>query len=113
MPYTKQEDRNPIDQVIGELPLTALKTPGDLNYAMTRLFNAYLYAHGVSYTTINAIVGAIECTKLEIYRRLAAPYEDAKLSDNGDAYNRDLVFAAAKGKKQSEISGFQDRSRQA
>jgi hypothetical protein len=31
-------------------------------------------------------VGAIECCKLEFYRRVAAPYEDRKIKTNGDVY---------------------------
>lgn len=30
--------------------------------------------------------GALECTKLELYRRRVADYEDQKIADNGDAY---------------------------
>ena len=33
------------------------------------------------------LVGVLECAKLELYRRLAAPYEDLKIEDNGDVYN--------------------------
>lgn len=32
------------------------------------------------------IGGAIECAKLEFYRRVAAPYEDKKIAENGDVY---------------------------
>ncbi len=30
------------------------------------------------------IIGALRCCELEIYRRLAAPYEDLKIKENGD-----------------------------
>ena len=30
------------------------------------------------------ILGALECCKLELYRRFAAPYEDTKVISNGD-----------------------------
>lgn len=30
--------------------------------------------------------GALECAKLELYIRIARPYEDAKIHDNGDVY---------------------------
>ena len=29
---------------------------------------------------------ALECAKLELYRRLAAPYEDEKRKETGDVY---------------------------
>lgn len=32
------------------------------------------------------IIGALECCKLELYRRIAAPYEDIKIGENGDVY---------------------------
>jgi hypothetical protein len=32
------------------------------------------------------MIGALECAKLELYRRLASPYEDLKIADNGDIY---------------------------
>lgn len=31
-------------------------------------------------------LGALECCKLEFYRRVAAPYEDSKIKSNGDCY---------------------------
>jgi hypothetical protein len=33
------------------------------------------------------MIGVLECAKLELYRRVAAPYEDAKCEDNGDVYD--------------------------
>ena len=39
------------------------------------------------YQTLNAIVGSLECCKLEVYRRLASPYEDEKITKNGDVYD--------------------------
>jgi hypothetical protein len=40
------------------------------------------------------VVGALECAKLELYRRLAAPYEDQKIKLNGDAYSKESVASA-------------------
>jgi len=31
-------------------------------------------------------VGVLECAKMELYRRVAAPYEDKKKEENGDVY---------------------------
>lgn len=61
-------------------------TPGDLNFMITVAVNAYIAGHNLSYTTINDVVGVLECAKLEMYRRLAAPYEDKKIVENGDVY---------------------------
>ena len=42
------------------------------------------FANKVSYQTYNDIVGVLDCAKMEIYRRLVAKYEDAKVEENGD-----------------------------
>lgn len=62
-------------------------SPGELNYCITRLLVMYMKNNGESYKTINDCVGALECAKLELYRRVAAPYEDLKIQDNGDVYD--------------------------
>jgi hypothetical protein len=85
MPYIKQEDREFFDDRLN-FKVTALHSPGDLNYCITKLVNHYLSAHGKSYTNINAAIGALECAKMELYRRIAAPYEDVKIEENGDVY---------------------------
>ena len=38
------------------------------------------------YRDFNAAIGVLECAKLELYRRAAATYEDAKLAEHGDVY---------------------------
>ncbi len=38
------------------------------------------------YATIVEAIGALECAKLELYRRLAADYEDQKCKQNGDVF---------------------------
>ncbi len=61
---------------------------GELNFAITRLVDDYIARHedGLRYHVINEVVGALECAKLELYRRIAAPYEDAAKNRNGDVY---------------------------
>jgi len=63
---------------------------GDLNFLITTLLDEYLSVHGLSYTNINNLVGVLDCVKLELYRRIAAPYEDQKLDINGDVYTCNL-----------------------
>ena len=65
----------------GQSPLTE----GDLNYALTKLCLKYM-AGSTSYKLINEVIGALECCKLEFYRRKASPYEDQKISSNGDVF---------------------------
>ena len=83
MPYISQERRDPV--LNGGIQPKDW-TPGDLNFMITVAVNAYIAGHNLSYTTINDVVGVLECAKLEAYRRLAAPYEDQKCADNGDVY---------------------------
>lgn len=60
------------------------ETAGDLNYLFTRLAHNYLKNKGLNYQHINDIIGALEGCKLELYRRVAANYEDEKIILNGD-----------------------------
>jgi hypothetical protein len=67
----------------GRLPENA----GELNYAFTYLINYYLGLRGKSYQTFNDIIGALEGAKLEVYRRVAVPYEEIKRAERGDVYD--------------------------
>jgi hypothetical protein len=61
-----------------------IKTPGDANYVITVLLQeAFDLTH---YSDYNAVIGILECAKLEFYRRAVAPYEDEKIKENGDVY---------------------------
>ena len=62
------------------------QTAGELNFAITRIVDSYLERVGLRYEHINAVIGVLECAKLEAYRRIAAPYEDSKCTANGDVY---------------------------
>jgi len=82
MPYIESDDRG----FLHTHPNCADST-GELNYVITRLLDSWLDERGVSYTHINAAIGVLECAKLELYRRVAAPYEDTKKEENGDVYS--------------------------
>ena len=85
MPYVSQDTRRRIEPRSGVDPLT----PGELNYLVTTLVNRYVdtVACGeLRYDIINEVIGVLECAKLELYRRVAAPYEDRKCAENGDVY---------------------------
>jgi len=61
---------------------------GELNFAITSLIDTYLRGRGgVRYLHLNEVIGVLECAKLELYRRIAAPYEDRKIAENGDVYS--------------------------
>jgi len=81
MPYIKPERRKAI--LAGAKP----QDPGELNFAITVLVDNYLKDKGeIRYAHLNEVIGAIDCAKLELYRRVAAPYEDEKIAENGDVY---------------------------
>lgn len=82
MPYLKAEDKERLT-LNGEYP----KNAGELNYEFTTLALEYFRSNGARYQQINDVVGALEGAKLEFYRRVAAPYEDKKIVENGDVYS--------------------------
>ena len=83
MPYIKQ-DRRP--EVLNGLIQPFAWTVGDLNFLITVAVNAYVEGHGLSYATINDVCGVLSCARDEFYRRVAAPYENMKIDQNGDVY---------------------------
>jgi hypothetical protein len=88
MPYIKQEDREPLDEIVAALT-TELRNGdfrGRLNYAISSVLAGLIEANGTSYRLINDFIGVLECAKLEAYRRVASPYEDGKIQENGDVY---------------------------
>ena len=58
--------------------------PGELNFVITHLVKRIMQIKGERYRRYNAIIGALECCKLELYRRMVGPYEDKAIERNGD-----------------------------
>jgi hypothetical protein len=80
MPYIDKTDR---DQITNG---RNIETAGELNFVISTLINEYLINKGKNYNNINEAIGVLECAKLELYRRIASPYEDLKIESNGDVY---------------------------
>jgi hypothetical protein len=81
MPYITQDRRDLL--YMGKIvPADA----GELNYVITRALTEYISHHGVRYSKMNDVVGALEGAKLEFYRRVVAPYENQKRAEHGDVY---------------------------
>jgi len=78
MPYIEEFSREGAEI----LPTTA----GELSYNFAITVKEYLLLKKESYQTYTEIIGALEATKLEIYRRLVAKYEDFKIKTNGDVF---------------------------
>ena len=89
MPYILRENRETIDHEIDALATKIIQAlmeedrAGALNYTITRIIHR-LYCEEISYSQVNEAVGVLECAKLELYRKVAAPYEDEKIKENGD-----------------------------
>lgn len=90
MPYITQDVRAEFRPDLGPLERFILRrglTVGELNYLITCLVDDYLQVEGLDYANLNDAIGALECAKLELYRRIAAPYEDNKRAKHGEVYN--------------------------
>ena len=79
MPYIEAETRDRID-ILKQAP----KTAGELNYIIHHTIEEYLQENLHKYQSYNDVVGALECAKLEFYRRMVSSYEDLKIKHNGD-----------------------------
>ena len=82
MPYIKQEERKVLD-FGGVVPSTV----GELTYTLTKQCMLFLRRNGPwRFADIAQVLGALEATKLEFYRRIASKYEDEKCEENGDVF---------------------------
>jgi hypothetical protein len=89
MPYITKEEKEQLEPLAAKLGQLAF-SPGQLNFIFTTIIHEYIKNIGAAnmtrlkYGYINEVIGALECCKLELYRRVAAPYEDKKIAENGD-----------------------------
>ena len=87
MPYIKKERRRELS-VPADWPMVGLaQDVGELNYQITCLVDNFISRKRLKYSEINSAIGVLECAKMELYRRIAAPYEDEKCKENGDVYS--------------------------
>ena len=75
MPYIEQDKR--------EHTIPNTDHPGELTYELYVLCLSALPLRP-HYSDYNTVLGCLEATKLELYRRHIAPYEDHKLEAHGD-----------------------------
>ncbi|NIW35140.1 MAG: hypothetical protein GWN32_00745 [Gemmatimonadetes bacterium] len=90
MPYIRGERRVLYDEAIARLSESiGAETPaGDMSYVITRTLAGWLEERGTSYAALADVVAVLETAKLEFYRRVAGPYEDAKIAENGEVYGK-------------------------
>lgn len=84
MPYIKAHARHELDSLtINDYEFSSLLTSGELVYLLSKYIKLH-FDKAPCFNTANEILGALEATKLEFYRRTVAPYEDKKIIENGD-----------------------------
>ncbi len=93
MPYINKNAREKFDN---DFSGDQADNAGELNYMFTTLILEYINKHGLNYQRINDVVGALEGAKLEFYRRMATPYEEEKIEENGDIYETDRTESDSK-----------------
>jgi hypothetical protein len=84
MPYISKKDR---ERLANEPGFESFNSIGEVNYIITTIMHDYIDQKDLSYTTINELIGVLECAKMELYRRIAVPYENKKIKENGDVLN--------------------------
>lgn len=84
MPYIPTPQKEKIDRGLIALNLSELSDSGSLNYAIHQIIAQYISQNKESYQTYNDIIGALECAKMELYRRLISEYEEKKILLNKD-----------------------------
>jgi len=95
MPYIDEEERKELDQSIKIMVesildnKTSLNNPQDfsnflgrINYCFSRIIMGVM--RNISYKNIAMATGVLENIKQELYRRIAAPYEELRIRENGD-----------------------------
>ncbi len=91
MPYIKQEIREEVDNSISDIvdfvrqwkiEHPSSSQDGILNYIITRIVVESMLP--LNYSSGSDMIKTFECAKLEVYRRLIAPYECEKADQNGD-----------------------------
>lgn len=91
MPYINESLREDIDPLLNKF-IKGLSTrgiynakirAGILNYIFSKILGDIINDE-TRYHCINEMIGVLECVKLELYRRIASPYEDQAIKQSGD-----------------------------
>jgi len=85
MPYLRDEDKDEVNALrVGvAFYMPQDRSLGRLTYAIYRLAHNYL-GPSAGFADYAEVLGCLEAAKLELYRRKVAPYEDTKITTNGD-----------------------------
>lgn len=82
MPYIKQKDRIYFEKEITEM-VESITEPGELCYCIYTILKK-LTDKDYRFKNMSSLIGEVEAAKLEYYRRVVSPYEDIKITENGD-----------------------------
>jgi len=85
MPYIKSAKRAQFEELLPRVA-ARIQNVGEFNYVITRLLTMFIEDRKLNYACLNAVIGVLECAKLELYNRICAGYEELKLEENGDVY---------------------------
>lgn len=87
MPYIPEYKRSVDDENINKLS-DSISDEGELCYCIYAILVRYCKKYKdvglLKFNILAQCISAIECAKLEFYRRIVAPYEDKKIKENGD-----------------------------
>ncbi len=81
MPYIEQAFRSSMDKVVEEMVQQRVKVNGDLNYILYKFCKENVKP---GYGSLKNFCGELRQCATEIERRLLGPYEDEKITENGD-----------------------------
>lgn len=87
MPYiADHETRAELMRLVAEAIETsdAAESVGTFTYFLTMACVEYLAYSELKFQRLAEVVAALECTKLELYRRIVVPYEDRARRKHGD-----------------------------
>ena len=88
MPYISEPNREKLCGARVAIKSSRLDTIGDVEYLFCLIADHYLSLHPFAFATLNSIVGAFECGKMEFYRKMASVYEDGKEKANGTVWTQ-------------------------
>lgn len=77
-PYIPEERRRELEQ-----SAQGPENTGELTWALYRACLDFL-PDTPRFADYSQVIAALECAKLEFYRRQVAPYEDGKITEHGD-----------------------------
>ena len=86
MPYIDRDQRPELDKLIAPFiehvkSLPVEEQDGALNYSITKIIK---HVYPVKYFHLNRALGVLTAIIQELYRKIVGPYEEQKISKNGD-----------------------------